>query len=487
MAMAIIALGYATLLLSLVPLESPLALAETTVSEICVVILSVSFYTQLASSVWCTAPGDAAEFVGALPAFFWEVSLLAALLVYVDVYVYEALLECVSAGLAATGLLLLEYYADAFAAVTCFAWWFRPTTTNWAVDRATSLPEVWALVAENSDGIVDVWRLMRVCKAARAGAKEFLRTLPGLVVCGGRTSTGRIVKNVWRLNLATMRWEPMPALVTARADHACCAVRGALVVLGGSTTGGGGVTSSVEMLSSSEEGGAFVVLPPLSCGEIYDAAAVAVDESGSAAGKVLLLGGGSDDLPLSAPVAVAAAVERKVQLVDLATGACAPQNNLLHRRGYPAAGRLLDGRVVCVGGYNDSSAEVWGPPDQGAADAAWIWSELPAMSAERWGCCGCVMSDGRFAVLGGSSNGVRTSLCEALAFDDGGAHWEPLPPMHDTRHSFACGAVAGCVIVAGGRGRKSPELYDVELNRWLRLPCDLPYESFLSDTGSAVL
>jgi hypothetical protein len=27
--------------------------------------------------------------------------------------------------------------------------------------------------------------VMRVCKPARAGAKEFLRTLPGLVVCGG--------------------------------------------------------------------------------------------------------------------------------------------------------------------------------------------------------------------------------------------------------------------------------------------------------------
>ena len=80
---------------------------------------------------------------------------------------------------AATGLLLLEYYADAFAAVTCFAWWFRPTTTNWAVDRATGLPEVWGLVAAHL-GLVGAWRLMRVCKAARVGAKEFLSTLPGL-------------------------------------------------------------------------------------------------------------------------------------------------------------------------------------------------------------------------------------------------------------------------------------------------------------------
>jgi hypothetical protein len=202
-----------------------------------------------------------------------------------------------------------------------------------------------------------------------------------------------------------------------------------------------------------------------------------VDESDSAAGQVLLLGGidGSDVLTT-------------VQLVDLATGACAPLDNLLDRRCLSAVSRLPDGRVVCAGGFGGLwSAEVWGPPAQGAADAPWTWIHLPAMSAMRYGCCGCVMSNGRFAVLGGESNtGAPISSCEALAFD-GAAHWEALPPMHDARSHFACGAVVGCVIVAGGTGRKSAELYDEELNRWLRLPCDLPYETSLARMGSAVL
>jgi hypothetical protein len=90
------------------------------------------------------------------------------------------------------------------------------------------------------------------------------------------------------------------------------------------------------------------------------------------------------------------------------------------------------------------------------------------------------MSDGRFAVLGG-----YTSSCEVLAFDDGDAHWAPLPPMHDARAHSACQAVAG------GNGRKSAEVYDEELNRWLRLPCDLPHdlphEGWLAEMGSAVL
>jgi hypothetical protein len=46
----------------------------------------------------------------------------------------------------------------------------------WAVDRATGLPEVWALVASHLE-LVGAWRVMRVCKASRRlGAKEILRT-----------------------------------------------------------------------------------------------------------------------------------------------------------------------------------------------------------------------------------------------------------------------------------------------------------------------
>jgi hypothetical protein len=226
---------------------------------------------------------------------------------------------------------------------------------NWAVERATALPEVWALVAKHR-GVVGARRLMRVCRAARAGATEYLHTLPGLVVCGGFAG-GERVSDVWRLDLATLRWEPMPALVPARSHHACCAVRGTLVVLGGYMEEGlGGRTSSVEMLSSSsEEGGAFADLPPLSRGGISGAAAIAVEESDSAAEQVFLLGGIDEDYNALSTV----------QLVDLATGACVPQNNLLHPRAYLAAGRLPDGRVVCTGGIGGgSSAEAWGPPEQ---------------------------------------------------------------------------------------------------------------------------
>jgi hypothetical protein len=232
----------------------------------------------------------------------------------------------------------------------------------------------------------------------------------------------------------------------------------------------------VEILSKGE--GAFVELPPLSCGAIYGAAALVVDESHSALGQVLLLGGKNQDCTSTS----------SVRLVDLATGVCTPQADLLHARSHFAAARLPDMSIACAGGDGiQSTVEVWRLPVQGVLDAAWIWRELSAMSVERLGCSGCVLSDSRFAILGGHSNLGYMSSCEALTVC-GDEPWVPLQPMHDSRTHFACAAVAGCIIVVGGNPqRKSAEVYDEVLDRWLRLPRDLPVNSGLGYMGSALL
>ena len=56
------------------------------------------------------------------------------------------------------------------------------TRASWIADRVTALPEIWALVALHL-GLVGAWRLILVCKAARVGAKDFLKMLPGLPRC----------------------------------------------------------------------------------------------------------------------------------------------------------------------------------------------------------------------------------------------------------------------------------------------------------------
>ena len=95
------------------------------------------------------------------------------------------------------------------------------------------------------------------------------------------------------------------------------------------------------------------------------------------------------------------------------------------------------------------------------------------------------MSDGRFAVLGGEGGTMNDPMlsCEALTLGDS-THWETLPPMHDARMDFACAAMAGCIIVAGGRNCQSAEVFDEVLGRWLRLPRDLPRVGHLGMSGA---
>jgi hypothetical protein len=351
----------------------------------------------------------------------------------------------------------------------------RSAANAWAVQHVLALVEIWALVAQHS-GLVGAWRLTGVCRAALAGAKEWLGTLPGWVVYGGIDEYVHRLHEGWRLDLATLRWIPLPALVPGRGFHSCCTVRGALVVLGG-VDRNFETTSRVEILSGSGVNGGFTSLPPLSCGGIFGAVAISVEERDSAKGQVLLLGGGDQNR-----VALST-----VHLVDLATGVCTPQPALLDTHYAFTGMRIPDGRVVvCAGGgTSHASAEVWGPPASGAANTAWTWTQLPAMSVERRGCCGCVMSDGRLTVLGGMTDGSLSSSCEALMVTEGG-HWVSLPPMHRGRYSFTCAAVARCIVVVGGPGR-SAEVYDEILNRWTRLPCDLPGVGTMWGLGSALL
>jgi hypothetical protein len=74
-----------------------------------------------------------------------------------------------------------------------------------------------------------------------------------------------------------------------------------------------------------------------------------------------------------------------------------------------------------------------------------------------------------------------------VTLDEDGERWAPLPPMHDARNSFACAAIGRCVIVAGGSGTITTEVYEEALGRWRRLPCNLPHDGdYACAMGSAL-
>jgi hypothetical protein len=367
-----------------------------------------------------------------------------------------------------------------------------------AAARVLALLELWFIIAAHS-GIVGAWRLAGVCRAARQGAKEWLRKLPGVLVCGGCGGAGVVTSEVWRLDLGALQWERLPDLTAGRFAHVCCAVRGGVVVLGGLVAGHES-TASVEILgrdSSGAVGNVFNLLPPLSCGPIHADAAIVIHESESDRGQVLLIGGGVEDGPSSL-----------VRKVDLATGVCTAQPSLLCPQGHYVfgcrAGRLPDGRIVCVGtttfSFDEESSEeeeveyhsmaqVLEPPPHGSpSGASWQWRALPGISDLHLGGSGCVLSDGRFAVFGGrDDSGTPISSCEALTLDADGARWSSLPPMHEPRRGFACAAIGGCAIVAGGSGSTTAEVYEEGLGRWRRLPCSIPHHTQLYFPGSAMM
>jgi len=112
------------------------------------------------------------------------------------------------------------------------------------------------------------------------------------------------------------------------------------------------------------------------------------------------------------------------------------------------------------------------------------------MIDERHGGSGCVvMSDGRFAVLGGncfptggSSNDSSDdpfefclASCEVLVLrddDNNSDAWEPLPPMLEEHAELGCASIQGCIIVADRYC--IAEIYEEASGRWWRLPCDFP-------------
>ena len=203
---------------------------------------------------------------------------------------------------------------------------------------------------------------------------------------------------------------------------------------------------------------------------------------------MLLLGGWVEGVGLSSAV----------HKVDLATGWCTPEPCLLSQHGALArctAARLADGRIVCVGKNADGSLPGTAqlleppPPEHGSlTEPSWQWRYLPGLSVARYGGGGCVLSDGRFAVFGGGDNHLTpTASCEVLTLDEDVERWDPLPPMHEARRAFACAAIGGCVIVAGGAGSITAEVYEEALGRSRRLPCSLPHDTILAWVGSALM
>jgi len=203
-----------------------------------------------------------------------------------------------------------------------------------AMDRVFHLIHVWALISD-SVGFMGAQRLMRSCVAANKGAREYLEKLPHLVVYGGYMEYDGILptprsRKVWGLDPLTLRWNERAELLVGRSHHACCEVRGRVVILSGCVEewrSGDPGPATVEMCGDDD---VFHRFPSLSAGHLCampGTVAVEIVETDSESGQVLLIGGWSPDI-----VAL-----RTVYAVDIATGQCTPQPSMIHARAHCAA------------------------------------------------------------------------------------------------------------------------------------------------------
>jgi Galactose oxidase, central domain/Kelch motif len=168
-------------------------------------------------------------------------------------------------------------------------------------------------------------------------------------------------------------------------------------------------------------------------------------------GRVLVVGG-SD--------------ESSTELYDPPSATWIPGGTLNQPRGLHAAVRLPDGRVLVAGGAEyTSSAEVYDP-------ATNRWTPTGSMSVDRYDYTATLLRDGRVLVVGGyslSSVGRSTVLSEL--YDPATGRWTVTGSLRTPRRNHTATLLPdGTVLVAGGFNRdgwlRSAELYNPARGRW---------------------
>jgi N-acetylneuraminic acid mutarotase len=132
--------------------------------------------------------------------------------------------------------------------------------------------------------------------------------------------------------------------------------------------------------------------------------------------------------------------------------------------------RLADGRVLVIGGASGdlNSLQPPVPPPQATVEiydpATGSWSSAESMHSSRILASTTLLPDGRVLVVGDAGVNAQT----AEVFDPGSGHWASLRKPA-VGHSWAVSAElpnSGNVLVAGGAGETTAEVFDWHRNTW---------------------
>lgn len=240
------------------------------------------------------------------------------------------------------------------------------------------------------------------------------------------------------------KWEPVGSMNTTRVFHS------SILLKDGNVWISGGVSCPVY---------------PSACtanlvSEIFDPATGAFTERGQILtsrtghvsmllddGRVLLIGGSAFTSNTFFPTAA-------TEIVDPQTGQSVDSGSMFIERGTPAAARMLDGRILVVGGGTDIG-EIFDP-----ITGQWGIITMP-MLASRHAPTATLLKDGTVLIAGGGT-------AEAELFDPKGDKWFAVPSMQVARDFHTATLLgSGEVLVTGGNHSKTAELFDPISQSWV--------------------
>ena len=213
---------------------------------------------------------------------------------------------------------------------------------------------------------------------------------------------------------------------------------------------------------------------PLDTAEIYDPIKGTWRYTGSFAGprfwhaatrladgRVLVVGGSNDDFLLRA---IGGAT-----IYDPATGTWSGAGGLYTARARLSATLVSDGKVLAVGGF-DNSYDAPGPVDHVSYALADLfdpiahWSATLPMNARRYDHAATLLATGEVLVTGGNDLNAKAQLASTELYDPATRTWRAAATMRDARYGHTATLLSdGRVLVVGGHGSGIAPLASAEI------------------------
>ena len=273
-----------------------------------------------------------------------------------------------------------------------------------------------------------------------------------VLVIGGFGADGGVIGGAEIYDPATNAWAPAGTLIHARAAHTATLLPDGRVLVAGGENGDGALATLEVYLPVFEE---FVlVATPMTTARMRHAAALA--------GEHVLIMGGWDG----------AAALASVDVYDPATDSVAAGPAMLDARAEHTATTLLSGNVLVAGGMNTEGADLQTAEVFDAVAGGFVATANAMSTARRNHIAMLLPHNNSVLIAGGSSDGAASATAELYrAWQDGGIfvstgssravrNWSAGSAL-----SFAAsatnrsGPANGLVLVAGGDGASSAELY----------------------------